>query len=131
MTVLDSSFVFDLLVGDDPPRHSDEAWDEGSEAAAPDLLVFEVVSALRRHALAGSITHARAKAAVDDLGDLAVELFPAMMLRKRAWELRANMTVGDALFVALAELLAEPLITRDARLAKAARLHTTISVIEA
>lgn len=131
MTVLDSSFVFDLLVGDDPPQYSDEAWDEGSEAAAPDLLVFEVVSALRRHALAGSISHERAKAAVDDLGDLAVELFPAMVLRKRAWELRANMTVGDALFVALAELLAEPLVTRDARLAKAARLHTTISVIEA
>lgn len=131
MTVLDSSFVFDLLVSDVPPRHDDEAWDEGSEAAAPDLLVFEVLSALRRHVLVGSITPARAAAAVDDLGDLAVELFPTMVLRKRAWELRDNMTVGDALFVALAELLAEPLVTRDARLAKAARLHTSISVIEA
>jgi predicted nucleic acid-binding protein len=36
------------------------------------------------------------------------------------WELRANLTAYDAAYVALAEALEAPLLTRDARLARAA-----------
>ncbi len=38
------------------------------------------------------------------------------------------MTAGDALFVALAELLDEPLATRDGPLANAVREHTQVAV---
>lgn len=130
MTVLDSSVVFDFLVSDDPPNGLDQIIAAEGEAAAPDLLVFEVVAALRRQTLAGLLEPPRAMAAVGDLEDLAVELFSTMDLRRRAWQLRENMTVGDALFVALAELLEEPLCTRDRRLTKAVRDHTGVSLIE-
>jgi predicted nucleic acid-binding protein len=38
----------------------------------------------------------------------------------RVWELRANLTAYDAAYVALAEALGAPLLTRDRRLARAA-----------
>lgn len=128
MTVLDSSVVFDFLVSDDPPR-LDALLGAEREAAAPDLLVFEVLAALRRHVQTGQLEPRRAAAAVDDLGDLAIELFPTLSLRGRAWALRKNLTVADALFIALAESLDEPLATRDAGLSWAAGAHSDIDVL--
>ncbi len=128
MTVLDSSVVFDFLVSDDPPT-LDALLGTGREAAAPDLLVFEVLAALRRHVLAGGLDPQRAAAAVHDLGDLAIELFPTLSLRDRAWALRNNLTAADALFVALAESLDEPLATRDAGLSRAASTHSDVEVV--
>lgn len=130
MTVLDTSVVFDLLISDDPPRGLESILAAESEAAAPDLLVFELVAALRRQVLSGALEERRAAAALDDLGDLGVELFPTLALRERAWALRENLTAGDALFVALAESLNEPLATRDRRLSAAARARSGIDVIE-
>ncbi|HET8539371.1 MAG TPA: PIN domain-containing protein [Anaeromyxobacter sp.] len=40
------------------------------------------------------------------------------MLLRRAWELRASITAYDAMYVALAEALRAPLLTRDGRLAR-------------
>lgn len=77
----------------------------------------------------GDLGEDRARAAVEGLGDIAVDLFPSMPLRARAFALRADMTVGDALFVALAERLAEPLATKDAGLARAAADRTGIEVV--
>jgi predicted nucleic acid-binding protein len=78
----------------------------------------------------GALAPERAEAAVEDLGDLGVELFPSLHLRKRAWELRENLTAADALFVALAECLGEPLATIDRGLATAARRQAGIETIE-
>lgn len=130
MTVLDSSVVFDFLVSADRPRDADQLLLGEAEAAAPDLLVFEVVAALRRQVVAGGLKEARAAAALADLGDLAIELFPTLPLRERAWELRENLTAADGMFVALAEALSEPLATSDRRLAAAARSLTGVEVIE-
>jgi predicted nucleic acid-binding protein len=69
--------------------------------------------------LRGLLTSARAAGAVGDLADAPVSLFPSMALRARARELRENLAIGDALFVALAERPAEPLATRDLRLVAA------------
>jgi predicted nucleic acid-binding protein len=77
-----------------------------------------------------SITPERATGAVEDLGDLAVEIFPALPLRERAWELRESFSAADALFVALAERLDEPMATKDRSLASAAREHAGIATIE-
>ena len=130
MTVVDTSAVVDYLV-------RGEAFDEVAALlsrermiSAPDLLVFEVVAVLRRHARRGLIDVDRAGAAVADLGDLSMELFPTLPFRGRAWELRDNLTVADAIFVALAERLDEPLATKDAALASAAQRHTRVHVIE-
>lgn len=129
MTVLDSSAAIDYLLGDGAAADVRDLLWRGSPAAAPDLLVFEVLAVLRRDALRGELSHDRALGAVDDLGDLAVELFPTRPLRDRAFALRHNLTAADALFVALAELLDEPLATKDRALAVTARRHTAVDVV--
>jgi len=41
---------------------------------------------------------------------------PTTLLLRRVWELRHNLTAYDAVYVALAEVLDAPLLTRDRRL---------------
>ncbi len=48
---------------------------------------------------------------------------------RRAWELRANVTVYDALYVALAELLDVVLVTADARLTRAPGLRCQLELL--
>ena len=47
----------------------------------------------------------------------------------RAWELRSNATVYDAVYVALAELLDAPLVTADSKLANAPGIRCRIEVL--
>lgn len=130
MTVVDTSAIVDFLLGTGVAERVRTTLNDEGEVAAPDLLVFEVLAVVRRQALRGELSGQRAAGAVADLGDLPVVLFASLPLRDRAWELRDNLTVADALFVALAEHLGEPLATKDAGLARAARAQTTIEVLE-
>ena len=50
-------------------------------------------------------------------------------LLSRVWELRDNLTAYDACYVALAEALRAPLLTADARLAAAAGIRCTVTVV--
>lgn len=129
MTVLDSSGAVDFLLGAGAAAEVESLMESEGELAAPDLLVFEVLAVLRRQTLRGQLSATRAKGAVQDLGALAVELVPPLPLAGRAWELRSNLTAADALFVALAEALEEPLATKDAALARAARKHAAVEVV--
>jgi predicted nucleic acid-binding protein len=126
VTVVDTSVVVDLLLGVGVMGDAIRLIEEEGELAAPDILVFETIAVLRREALRGGVAAERAAAAVGDLGDVPIQLFPSLPMRRRAWSLRANLTVADALFVALAEGLGEPLATKDAALVAAARRHTTV-----
>lgn len=131
MTVVDSSAVIDYLAGDASSVETRGLLERPElPVSSPDLLVFEVLAAVRRNLLRGEVEARRAEGAIRDLGDLAIELFPTMPLRFRAWQLRENMTMADGLFVALAELLDEPLATKDRRLARAARDLTGVETIE-
>jgi predicted nucleic acid-binding protein len=130
VTVIDTSGVVDFLLGEEASEEVEALLTGERTLAAPDLLVFEVLAVLRRHARRGSIPSERARAAIDDLGDLALEIFPTLPLRERAWDLRENLTAADALFVALAERLGEPLATKDRGLASAARRHAQIRTIQ-
>jgi predicted nucleic acid-binding protein len=47
----------------------------------------------------------------------------------RAWELRENASFHDALYVSLAELLGEPLVTSDHRLARADGVRAEVEVL--
>ncbi len=130
MTVLDTSAVIDLLLSDGVAVDVEALIRREGAVAAPDLLVFEVLAVLRRDVGRGALSLARASAAIEDLGDLSVELFSTLALRDAAWELRDNLTAADALFVALAARLGEPLATKDAGLAIAARQHAGVELIE-
>lgn len=129
MTVIDTSAVVDYLLGTGVAKEVEALMSNELELAAPDLLVFEVLAVLRRSAQRGIVGEQRASAAVADLAELSVELFPSLPLRKRAWDLRRNLTAADALFVALAESLGEPLATKDEALANEAAKHATLQVL--
>lgn len=128
MTVLDTSAVVDYLLGTGSSTRVAALMDEEQPAAAPDLLVLETLAVLRRDVSRGVLSEGRALGALEDLGDLSVDLFPTLPLRGRAFELRANLTAADGLFVALAEALGEPLATKDRGLADAARKHAGVEV---
>jgi predicted nucleic acid-binding protein len=129
VTVLDTSAVVDFLLGSGACDAVGALFEREGELAAPDVLVFEALAVVRRLALRGELDERRGRGAVEDLGDLPIELFPTLVLRSRAWELRENLTIADALFVALAEQLGEPLATKDGGLAAAAEAHTDIAVV--
>jgi predicted nucleic acid-binding protein len=58
-----------------------------------------------------------------------MERVPARRLVERCWELRGNVTIYDASYVALAEALDVPLITADARLGRTPGPRCPIEVI--
>jgi len=89
------------------------------DIAAPDLVDVETVSALRGHWLANRVTEGRFRTAIDDLSNLPIVRHPARPFLARAFQLRANVTAYDALYVALAEALDCALVTGDVRLAAA------------
>lgn len=118
--MLDASAAVELLLG--TPRGiavADRIFDPAESLHAPELLDLEVAQALRRFERAEILDAARAANALQDLADLPLERYSHRLLLPRAWELRPNLTVYDAVYVALAELLEAPLLTGDASLAKA------------
>jgi predicted nucleic acid-binding protein len=81
-----------------------------------------VAQVLRRYALAGELEVGRAREALEDLADLSLYRYPHDVLLPRIWELRRNVTAYDAAYIALAESLGAPLVTRDTALASP-RIH--------
>jgi predicted nucleic acid-binding protein len=130
VTVVDTGGVVDVLLGTGSVDEIVDILGREPAVAAPDVVVFETLSVMRRLARRGDVDPDRAAAGIEDLSDFRIGLFPSMPLRNRAWELRENMAAADALFVALAEQLGEPLATKDRSLARAARDHTGIETIE-
>lgn len=130
MTVLDCSVVVDYLLGTGAADEVEWILETEGPAAAPDLLVFEVLAVLRRDVRRGVMDAGRASGAVEDLGDLWIDYFPTVALRERAWELRDNLTAADALYAALAERLGEALATKDRGLASVASRQLRIETVE-
>jgi predicted nucleic acid-binding protein len=85
---------------------------------APHLLDFEVASALRGLVRRRELTGRRAQRALLDLSDLRLIRYSARDLLPRIWSLRESLSAYDASYIALAELLAIPLVTTDSRLAR-------------
>jgi predicted nucleic acid-binding protein len=87
--------------------------------SAPQVVDLEVTSVWRRAARSGRLEPRRAALAFADLERLPLRRVAHSPLLPRIWELRDTVTAYDAAYVALAELLAAPLLTADARLAGA------------
>ena len=119
MIVLDASAAVDYLIGGPAFERIRARVDKPGQALhAPHLLDLEVAQALHRLTLREAVSAERADEALWDLADLRLTRYPHAALLPRVWELRANMSVFDAAYVALAETLDVPLITTDARLAR-------------
>jgi predicted nucleic acid-binding protein len=116
---VDTSAVMAALVGRPPdPRLADRLGTDG-DLHAPHLLDVELLHALRRLVHTGALSQERAADARADFAELAVVRYGHEALADRTWELRDSLTACDATFVALAEALGVPLVTCDARLARA------------
>lgn len=127
VTVVDASVIVYHLVDDHATPLASRLPD--GVACAPEVLVAEVLSAIRRGERRGIVSAHRAAGAVEDLLELDIQLIGHAPLAKRAFELRANLTSADALYVTLAEKLGEPLLTADAGLARAVRRHTDVEAL--
>ncbi len=86
----------------------------------PTIFGAEAVSAVRSSLRRGSINRAVADAAVLAIASLRIMTHPFEPFARRVRELRENVTVDDAWYVALAEALDTELVTADRRLVAAA-----------
>jgi predicted nucleic acid-binding protein len=117
---VDASVVVDALLGaPEGSRLRSRLFAGGASLHAPHLLDLEVLHVLRRLERRGILHTSRAAEAVEDLLDLPLTRYPHVALASRIWELRGALTAYDAAYVALAEALGAPLLTRDAALASA------------
>ncbi|MEI7546851.1 MAG: type II toxin-antitoxin system VapC family toxin [Actinomycetota bacterium] len=128
--MIDAS-VLANVVGDDGPagRAARARIAAAAQWSAPDLVDVETVSVLRRRWRAGDLTARRFRSAVSDLLSLPIVRFPTGPLMIRAYELRSNVTPYDASYVALAEGLSCPLVSADARLARAPGIHCRVDIL--
>ncbi len=129
MIVVDAAAVVDALVMADGVEPLRERL-AGDEMHAPALIDSEVVSALRGLTLANHLHPRRAVAALDDFEALTIRRWNATHeLRRRMFDLRDNVSAYDAAYIALAEALPCPLVTRDRRLTRAAGHDAEIVVL--
>ena len=85
---------------------------------APHLIDLEIAQVLRRYVRSASISAERGAEALTDFLDFPLTRYPHFVLLTRIWQMRHNLTAYDAAYLALAEALDAPLITRDRALAK-------------
>jgi len=128
MIVVDASTMLAYLLGAEG-ADAVRARVAGERLAAPHVLDLEVASALRRLVRRKQSPPARAREALGALAVVPLTRFPHTMLLGRIWQLRDNLSVYDAAYVALAEALDAPLLTADKRIAKAPGLHARIELV--
>ena len=75
-------------------------------------------------------TRTMPEAALRAVQSLVTDRYPHGDVRRVAWALRDNLTYYDALYVALAARLGYPLLTADARLARAPGLPCAVELID-
>ena len=130
MIVADASVIVEVLL-QTPAAVAIEAslFDAAESLHAPALLDLEVAQVLRRYVRVGDLSPARAATAVDLLVRFPITRYMHEPLLERIWMLRDQMTAYDAAYVALAEGLGATLLTRDAKLARAARRHASVELL--
>jgi predicted nucleic acid-binding protein len=116
--VVDASVLIDVLI---EPQLMDTLQQMGRESrfVAAEHFELECMHALRRLELRGLIKPEFATVAVHQLSQMPVAKASATSTLSRIWDLRKNFTAYDAAYVALALVLAAPLLTHDERLARA------------
>ncbi len=129
MIVVDVSVLAVALGDDGAEGAAARARLKEESLVAPELIDLEVVSVLRRQVAAGLMTPARAELAVTDLAELPMRRASHRPLLFRCWELRNTVTVYDASYVALAEVLGIVLLTADGRLARAPGVRCQVELV--
>lgn len=102
---------------------------QGETVHTPGHFDVEVVGAIRRAVIRRLISEQEGLVSVADFRALPVRRWATRAFVDRAYQLRNTHAVADAMYVALAEGLAAPLITCDARLAQSHGHHAVIEFV--
>jgi predicted nucleic acid-binding protein len=127
VSVIDASVFVDALVG--VGIHGELARQEVRSQPTlqvPAIFAAESTSAIRGLVLRGDLSAIRAAAALDQVRRVRTLQYPLEPFAQRVWELRDNLTVYEAWYVALAEWLGTDLVTGDERLTNATGPHCDV-----
>ncbi len=130
MIVVDASVILELLLRT-PAAEAIEPrlFDPAETLHAPHLIDLEVAQVLRRYARSGEITEQRGAEALEDHRDMPISRYPHTLFLERIWALKDTATAYDAAYLALAEGLEAPLLTRDRKLLGARGHAATIEIV--
>ena len=129
MIVLDASAAVDWLLRTPAGGRVEQRIYAGNDTLhTVHLLDVEFVQVLRRLVREGVLAPKRAAEAIEDLSALRITRYAPVLLLPRIWRLRQNLSAYDAAYVALAEELRAPLITRDRKIAAAPNHAVVVEV---
>lgn len=130
MIIVDASVAIELLLQTQSAKTIKARLSvPGETLHAPHLLDMEVAHVLRRYVMLGEIDSERGQIALVDFSNMRIRKYAHTFLLSRIWRLRNNLRAYDAVYVALAEALDAPLLTRDRRIANAAGHGALIEVV--
>ena len=116
---MDASAILEVLLQTPAARRVSRVLFAASQTLhAPHLVDLEIAQVLRRYVRSAIISADRGTEALSDFLDLPLTRYPHFVLLPRVWQMRHNLTAYDAAYLALAEALDAPLITRDRALAR-------------
>jgi predicted nucleic acid-binding protein len=124
--VADASAYLEFRLDESPDptsRHLDD------DLAAPELLFAEIASGLARAVRQGAISEEHAAFLLEEALTAPIQVTSMRELVSRAFELRANLSVYDACYVALAEQLGCGIVTADRRLANSPGLSVPVTIV--
>jgi predicted nucleic acid-binding protein len=120
MPVVDASVIVEwLTLGEHSEMAEERLAVEEHNLWAPHLVDAEVGQALRRYVRSGELDADVAGDRLWRIDEVPVRRVEHELLIHVAWALRDSVSFYDGLYVALAQMLDEPLITFDARLGRA------------
>ena len=130
MIVVDASALLEVLLRTPAAmaverRLSDARW----SLHVPHLIDIEVAQVVRRYARVGELDAERGQTTLEYLVTFPMRRYPHEPLLPRIWQLRNNLSAYDAAYVALAEALDVPLVTRDRRLAAAVGRQSLVELV--
>lgn len=131
MIVTDASVLVPALCDAGDPGDRARARLNRETVTAPELLDLECASAIRGLMRAGKLSASSSARALKLLVAAPIRRMPHRPLLARCWELRDNLTIYDASYVALAELLGATFVTADAHLAAAAGIRCDVEIVTA
>jgi len=127
MKTVDASSLINLLAFPEEFSNYQNVFDDN--LIAPAILVPEFLSGIRKLAIRKRISTNLVNRIVTRFEGLQIELFTMSAYRRELWAMTKNFSLYDATYVLLAQTTYTPLITSDARMAKAAQRNTEIILL--